>query len=605
MAARIASSSTAAARGGTQVAAASRAGRTSVAHGVVAPAGPKASHGSKRLLASQLFGAPVSARFPVHAARVPAASMATRAAAGPETEFLLNCPDAQVKPALPEIALGTADTAPADFEGDLLALAIFEEEAEVDEEGALKSAKLKELDAAMGGIISEMVAAEEFKGKEGSSVFARLGGKAKYVGLVGMGKAEAPPKSSSFRALGAAIAAEAKKSKAVSAGYALVGAPDYAAADAADAVGAVAGGALLGAYETLRFKTEPKPSKLAKLEALGVAPAAEAAAAIATAKAFASGTSLCRELVAAPPNYVTPAELARVAERIAAEFSDVMSVKILEQAECEALGMGSYLGVAAAGLPPKFIHLTYTAPGGAATKLGVVGKGLTFDCGGYNIKAGAGSMIEMMKFDMGGSGATLGAARAVAELRPAGVEVHFIVAACENMIDKVGMRPGDILTASNGKTIEVNNTDAEGRLTLADALVYAEKQGVTKCVDIATLTGACMVALGDGIGGMFTPEDDLADELMAASKATGEKLWRMPMEESYMEQMKSPIADLRNTGMGKGGAITAALFLKEFAGEMEWAHLDIAGPVWSDKAGGATGFGAACLATWVSSNSKK
>jgi leucyl aminopeptidase len=169
------------------------------------------------------------------------------------------------------------------------------------------------------------------------------------------------------------------------------------------------------------------------------------------------------------------------------------------------------------------------------------------------------------------------------------------------MIGSRGLRPGDILTASNGKTIEVNNTDAEGRLTLADALQYAQKScGVTRVVDIATLTGACMVALGGGIGGMWSPQDALAGALSDASAAAGEKLWRMPLEDSYWEQMSSPIADMKNTGMGKGGAITAALFLREFIEkDVEWAHLDIAGPVWDDKQGGATGFGAATLAHWV------
>ena len=182
---------------------------------------------------------------------------------------------------------------------------------------------------------------------------------------------------------------------------------------------------------------------------------------------------------------------------------------------------------------------------------------------------------------VGGAGAVLGAARALGGLAPAGVSCHFVIASCENMIGSRGLRPGDILTASNGKTIEVNNTDAEGRLTLADALIYAQRTaGVTRVVDIATLTGACMVALGNGIAGMWTPHDTLAASLSDASAAAGEKLWRMPLEDAYWEHMSSPIADMKNTGMGKGGAITAALFLREFVEKgTEWAHLDIAGPV--------------------------
>ncbi|MCO5594957.1 hypothetical protein L7F22_048994 [Adiantum nelumboides] len=224
--------------------------------------------------------------------------------------------------------------------------------------------------------------------------------------------------------------------------------------------------------------------------------------------------------------------------------------------------------------------------------------------GGYNLKTGAGSMIELMKFDMGGAGAALGAAKAIAAIRPHGVEVHFIVAACENMVSGTGMRPGDILTASNGKTIEVNNTDAEGRLTLADALVYSCKQGVHKIVDLATLTGACVVALGNDIAGLFTPNDDLAKELMDACEKSGEKLWRMPMEEGYWEMMKSGVADMVNTGGRAGGSITAALFLKQFVDEnVQWAHLDIAGPVWNEKKKGATGFAVGTLVEWVLSHS--
>ncbi|CAN6244411.1 unnamed protein product [Urochloa humidicola] len=267
--------------------------------------------------------------------------------------------------------------------------------------------------------------------------------------------------------------------------------------------------------------------------------------------------------------------------------------------------MGAYLGVAAASAnPPHFIHLCYRPTGGnVKRKLAIVGKGLTFDSGGYNIKASPVATIELMKWDMGGSAAT---AKALGQVKPPGVEVHFIAAACENMISGTGMRPGDIVTASNGKTIEVDNTDAEGRLTLADALVYACNQGVDKIIDLATLTGAMRVALGPSIAGIFTPNDELAEEFVAASVVSGEKFWRLPMEESYWEDMKSGIADMLNTGpmQPKGGAITAALFLKQFVDEkVQWMHIDIAGTVWSHKKRSATGFGVATLVEWVLKNS--
>jgi leucyl aminopeptidase len=211
----------------------------------------------------------------------------------------------------------------------------------------------------------------------------------------------------------------------------------------------------------------------------------------------------------------------------------------------------------------------------------------------------------MMKTDMGGAAATLGAAKAIAQIKP-DVEVHFISAVTENMISGHAMHPGDILTASNGKTIEVNNTDAEGRLTLADALVYTDKLGLDAIVDLATLTGACVIALGDDIAGFWTADEGLANQLTQASERSGEKLWQMPFEEKYFDGLKSVVADMKNTGPRPGGAITAALFLKQFVKDTPWAHIDIAGPVWADKengynSAGATGFPVRMLVDWVSS----
>ncbi len=230
-------------------------------------------------------------------------------------------------------------------------------------------------------------------------------------------------------------------------------------------------------------------------------------------------------------------------------------------------------------------------------KVGIVGKGLLFDTGGYNIKT---SMMELMKFDCGGAAAVLGAARAIGSTKPEGVEAHFIVAACENMINARAIVPSDILTASNGKTIEILNTDAEGRLTLADALVFADKEcGCESIIELSTLTGACMISLGKKICGLWTDNDDLAKEIEDISKHTGDKAWRMPMAKEYADSLKSKIADISNLGDRYGGAITAALFLTEFVDKKKpYAHIDIAGPVWDDKSG-ATGFGAKLVTEWV------
>lgn len=264
---------------------------------------------------------------------------------------------------------------------------------------------------------------------------------------------------------------------------------------------------------------------------------------------IASGVNFARDLVGAPPNYKTPVTIANLAKEIATTHK--LECRVLGEAECKALGMGGYLGVQQGSkFPPQFVHLIYKPekPSSDVVKVALIGKGLTFDSGGYNLKAGAGSMIELMKFDMGGCAAVLGCAKAIAQLRPRNVEVHFITAICENMISAEAMRPGDILVASNGKTIEVLNTDAEGRLTLADALVYADKLGVDNIIDLATLTGACIVGLGEKLAGLYSPDDKLREAIVDAAKRTDEGIWALPLEASYKELIKSNIADLKNIG---------------------------------------------------------
>jgi leucyl aminopeptidase len=327
--------------------------------------------------------------------------------------------------------------------------------------------------------------------------------------------------------------------------------------------------------------------------------------AIEAGKAIASGVFLAKDIVNAPHNVLNSESLAETAKRLAKESKGRLKCTVLDKKECEKRGMGSFLGVARGSeTEPQFIHLTYTPPSGSfKKKIAVIGKGLLFDTGGYNIKT---SMMELMKFDCGGSAAVIGAARVVAQLAPEDVEVHFIVAACENMINGKAMVPSDILTASNGKTIEVMNTDAEGRLTLADALVFADKElNCEEIVELSTLTGACMVALGKKICGLWTSNDTLATELEHVSKVTGDKSWRMPLASEYREQLDSTFADIKNVGTRYGGAVTAALFLQEFVNKKKpFAHIDIAGPVWDDKTG-ATGFGVKLVTEWINGKSSK
>ncbi|KAA3477614.1 leucine aminopeptidase 1-like [Gossypium australe] len=536
----------------------------------------------------------------------------------------------------PKISFAAKEIDVGEWKGDMLAVGVTEKDMTKDENSKFQNSILKKLDRLLGGLLAEVSSEEDFSGKSGQSTVLRLPGLgSKRVGLIGLGQSASSP--SAFRGLGEAVAAAAKTAQANSVAVVLASSEGLSNESKLGIASAIASGTVLGIHEDNRYKSESKKPQLKSLDILGLGTGPELEKKLKYAEDVSSAIVFGRELVNSPANVLTPAALAEEASKIASSYSDVIYANILTAEQCKELKMGSYLGVAAASdNPPYFIHLCYKPPSGPIkAKLALVGKGLTFDrflilvlnvlSGGYNIKTGPGCSIDVMKIDMGGSAAVLGAAKALGQIKPPGVEVHFIVASCENMISGTGMRPGDILTASNGKTIEVNNTDAEGRLTLADALVYACNQGVEKIVDLATLTGACIVALGPSIAGMcmtfefyncwkivlcvlfvsvFTPSDELAKEVFEASEISGEKFWRMPLEESYWESMKSGVADMVNTGGRPGGAITAALFLKQFVDEkVQWMHIDLAGPVWNEKKRIATGFGVSTLVEWVLKNS--
>ncbi|PSO49597.1 MAG: leucyl aminopeptidase [Cyanobacteria bacterium SW_9_44_58] len=476
--------------------------------------------------------------------------------------------------------------------GDTLAVGLFVG-------GVTVTGELAQLDEQLFGTIKELIAETEFDGKAGNNVVTRVAGDApvRKIMLVGLGEAE-DFKLDSVRLAAAAIARLAKSQRSKTLAVSL---PIFDNNPALTAQ-AIAEGVTLALYQDRRFKSEPEETPL-KLETVELLELGDQKAAIAKAEQICDGVILAKELVGAPANSVTSVTLANLAQELASDYN--LEVEILEKEDCEKLGMGAYLGVAqASDIPPKFIHLTYKPQGTPRRKLAIVGKGITFDSGGLNLKTG-GSGIETMKMDMGGAGATFGAAKAIAQIKP-DVEVHFISAATENMISGHALHPGDILTASNGKTIEVNNTDAEGRLTLADALVFTEKLSVDAIVDLATLTGACVIALGDEIGGLWSTDDLLAEQLKTASELGGEKIWQMPLEEKYFEGLKSQIADMKNVGPRQAGSITAALFLKQYVNETPWAHLDIAGTAMIDKESGvnnagATGFPVRTLVNWVCS----
>jgi len=295
---------------------------------------------------------------------------------------------------------------------------------------------------------------------------------------------------------------------------------------------------------------------------------------------IADGTCLTRDMSNEPANIMTPTRMSEIARQVA--DSDGLDIEILEQEDMESLGMGALLGVAKGShQPPKLIVLKYTGdPEHPSDNLGFIGKGITFDTGGISLKPAGG--MENMKGDMTGGASVIGTMQAIARLKPK-LNLTGIVPATENMPGGEAQRPGDIVRAMDGKTIEVINTDAEGRLVLSDAIVYARQNGINRIVDIATLTGAIVVSLGKICTGVMGNDQDLINKVISAATSAGEKMWQLPMYDEYDEQLKSNVADMMNVGGRDAGSITAAKFLSKFAGDTPWVHLDIAGTYRSDS----------------------
>ncbi len=341
----------------------------------------------------------------------------------------------------------------------------------------------------------------------------------------------------------------------------------------------------------------PPASRLAKATLL-CAKAEEKAvtAGLARGRAVQSGVTLARECANLPANLCTPGYLAEQAKKLGKSHG--VKVEVLDRKDCAKLGMGSFLAVAQGSEePPRFIIVRYDGAGKDVSPLVLVGKGITFDSGGISIKPAP--EMDEMKFDMAGAASVLGTLCAVAEVK-APVNLIGLIPACENLPSGRSVKPGDVVTSLSGQTIEILNTDAEGRLILCDALTYAERFEPAAVVDVATLTGACMIALGHHRCGLFSPDDALAGELLAAGEAALDPAWRMPLDDEYDEALKSNFADMANVGPRAGGAITAAMFLKRFTAKLRWAHLDIAGTAWrSGLAKGATGRPVGLLTHWV------
>lgn len=461
----------------------------------------------------------------------------------------------------------------------------------------------KTADKALGGLLTSLLAEENFAGKPGELLAVHTHNKipASRILIVGLGDKKTSETEEIRRSAGAVIK-YANKIDATAIVYSLPG-------QDLESIQALTEGALLADYSYLVYKPQ-EAKRLNKRGLVTLSIVDEDAAAIkiaekgiALGEVFVRATVYARDLVNEPAGRMTPMHLLEHAEKIVANDKSI-KLKILDRVACEKLGMGAFLAVAkGSDEPPFFIHMSY-APKKAKRKIALVGKGITFDSGGLSLKPS--EHMETMKCDMAGAAAVLGIFSVLSDLE-IDCEVHGLIAACENMPSGKAMRPGDIVTAMNGKSIEIWNTDAEGRLTLADTLSYAVKKiKPNVIVDMATLTGACMAGLGTDIAGLFSNNDKVANRISQAAQVAGEPLWRLPLYEDYKYRVTGDHADLRNTGRGKyGGAITAGLFLKEFVDTTPWAHIDIAGPAYAEnetlsyQPKGGTGFGVRTILNWL------
>lgn len=448
------------------------------------------------------------------------------------------------------------------------------------------------VDRALNGAITSAIEDDAFEGKFGEIAIIRglKGFPAKKVLLLGLGKSQdfCIPQVMRAAAVAARRSGDLKAKSVVSIlhGAGIAGLPVY------DCAKAVVEGSILGAYEYTRLKTQDVKPPIESFAIAEMNPEKIADIERGVKIGEIIGDSICwaRDLINDPSNIVDPPYLAEKAREIADEFD--FECHIRGRREIEEAGMGLVAAVSrGSSIEPRFIELKYTAPGAART-VAIVGKGVTFDTGGYSLKP-AGSMYGM-KDDMAGAGAALAVMRAVGKLKP-NVNVLAVIPAVENLIGATAIHPGDVFKSYGGKTVEINNTDAEGRLILADAVAYAREQEVDEIIDLATLTGACVVALGRRISGLFCTDDAMADTLIKCGKINGEELWRLPISQDYKDFLKSEVADLKNAGSREGGAINGALFIGDFVGDTTWAHIDLSSAV-TDKdldlaRKGATGVG--------------
>ncbi len=453
-------------------------------------------------------------------------------------------------------------------------------------------------DQALGGALGRLLEAGEIKGEPNQTVLFHTDGRipARHVILVGLGPEDKLDAEQVRQAAGAA-ARLARDRGARRLGLTLLGADvPGRGVSPADAGQALAEGALLGLWRFQEHKSKKEEKEIDEAVVLAGGDAAAVAPAVERGRVFAEATVLARNLAIEPGNKLPPRLLAEAAARVAVGAG--LEVEVFDEARIEQEGMGALLGVARGSHePPRFIVIRYRSGRADAPLLALVGKGITFDAGGISIKPSEG--MEEMRMDKSGAAAVIGAMQAIARLRP-DLDVAGVIPATENLPGGRAQKPGDIVRTLNGKTIEVINTDAEGRLILADAVAYAAKIGARWIVDIATLTGAVVICLGSQAAAVLGNDEALVEEVRRAGSDVGERFWPLPAYEEYKEQYKSHMADIKNVGGRPAGTITGGLIIGEFVGETSWAHLDIAGVAWHDKdlpykPRGATGFGTRTL----------
>jgi leucyl aminopeptidase len=467
------------------------------------------------------------------------------------------------------------------FPCDVLILPVTEEEG---------NSSYNDIDKTLGGLLSRLVSSKEFTGKHNETSMVHTQGKVKpeRLLLIGLGKEEELTGERLRQAGGkAASCMRSMNVKTIGLSTRIINPVKLSAADFVE-------GALLSSYSFNNYKKEQKKKQSTTMTVLTKR---KLNIQLDQAKAAASATHLARDMVNTPANYMTPSSIVKIARAL-----KNVTVRVIDKKEAQTFGMGAYLSVARGSKePPKFIVMTYKNKKTAPTV--IIGKSITFDSGGISLKPAMG--MEKMKYDMAGGAAVMGVMKAVSEMQ---LPLHLIaiLPATENLPSGTASKPGDVVTSINGTTIEIISTDAEGRLVLADAIGYAKRFKPSAIIDIATLTGACSIALGEEAAAMMGNDNALMDAMKLASEETGEKVWQMPLFDEYRDYIKSDVADIKNSAGRSGSLVTAGSFLKDFAGNIPWVHLDIAGTAWTDKERpyipqGATGIGVRLLLSFLKS----